>query len=592
MDVNAHYYENSAPIGAPPSPSRGNSSNTMTPFLEELYLSLAPIFLFETGQSNYTNINIAEEVEIRNGRWTPEEIQFIECLINLFKEGNLPISTGVTLNNFLRSIFLCKSTRLRKKIKNANFCTSTFLLRTNEKQQMCASELSKLQERFLNSLEDKKSRNLLRLSMRRMWSTYFFNLCMHLGYDAIIAQDWLNSLEEVEEKINSAKESKKIRERRDRSSSYGARKYPGMDGLNHRHLNLNRSNHSHQQLYLDRSNHNYHRPLNLNVSNHSHRQLNLDSSNHSHNSNLPRRKSNLSFALDQAQQSPQVSLKRPCALGSDTSNQGMGLDGSNHSHGLNRMALNSYSHRPIMTPLPPRYHGSLPTDLSRTSHGRSPPKNLLSVNKSDSNGSFWGKGMSRQPEIVPLEIGDNREDTGNLSDVSDSESNVYSSSIGIDFVPVDTIRMQESRSSKRARVEDAVNNGQSGRNTDPFLDDVIEEVSTADLCNVAEDDLCDVADVCERFGDWSPFVAKMSNFVEKEDLPFDYFDVWMVSKKKDEDQCEETDNTHDLTKGSSSDLVLRHVGHSGRSDGSIWTLYHMNEFGKLRYDSMASQYHF
>jgi hypothetical protein len=558
VDVNSHYYGKSIPVGAPkiPSSDTGNSSNAMSPFLEEFYLSLAPIFLFENGQSNYTNINIAEEVEIRNGRWTPEEVQFIECLINLFKEGNLPVSTGVTLNNFLRSMFLCKSTRLRKKIKNANFCTSTFLLRTNDRQQMCAIELSKLQEQFLSSLDDKKNRNLLRLGMRRMWSTYFFNLCLHLGYDAVIAKDWLTSLEDVEEKVNAAKESKKMRERRNRSSSI--RKYSDMS--NHHQMGLNRSNHSHQQLGLDNSRHSYQRPLTLSASNH--RPLNLDGSNHSHGSiflvNPP---SNLSYALEQADKNPQTNINRPIPV---PSTQVTGLDTSNHSHGLGlgRLALNSYPHRPIMTPLPPRRYGSLPSDIRDNAGSGSPPKTLPSVSRVDSKSSLWGKGVPREPEMVPLVIEGDKEDSGNFSDVSDSESQQQTSTKGVDFAPIDTL-MQEPRSSKRLRVEEIV------EKNNPFLDEVIEEVSN--------DDLCDVADICEQFGDWSPFVQKMSDFVEKEDLPFEYFDVWMVTNKTKEQRGEDS-----TAQGPSSDLVLQHVGHSARSDGSIWTLYHMNEFGKLR----------
>lgn len=576
VDVNSHFFDK----GGSTTKLSSSSSDAMSPFMEEFYLSLAPLFLFETGQSNYTDINLAEEVEIRNGRWTQEEIQFIECLISLFKEGNLPISTGITLNNFLRSIFLCKSTRLRKKIKNANFCTSTFLLRTNEKQQASAKELSKLQERFLDSLDDKKSRSLLRLGMRRMWSTYFFNLCMHLGYEGVLAQDWLNSLEKVEEKIKSAKESKKLRERRSRSTGagYGNVKYPGLDGSNenHLHINMNRSSNSLQQMFLDPLNQSYHQPLNLHASNHSHHQLNLDSSNHSHGSNLlhpSARKSNLSFALDKAQINPQVGIKRPCTQNTSTSNQGKDLDVSNHSLGLGGLLVSSYPHRPMMTPIPPRHHGSLPNNFQWKPRDTSPPKTLLSSGRNPPNGfnSLWGKGISRQPEIVPLEINGDREDSGNLSDVSDSESNT----IVADLSTMDEMITEGSRSCKRARVADAVPKKEQGKGAMPFLDDVIEEVST--------EDLCDVADICEQFGDWSPFVKKMSTFVENEDLPFEYFDVWKVSEKKtDKEKSDEDGNTHDLTKGSPSDLVLRHVGHSARSDGSIWTLYHMNEFGKLR----------
>ena len=71
-------------------------------------------------------------------------------------------------------------------------------------------------------------------------------------------------------------------------------------------------------------------------------------------------------------------------------------------------------------------------------------------------------------------------------------------------------------------------------------------------------------------GDWSPFVRKIAAFLQSENLPFQYFDVWFASAPQDQ-----------KAKKLGHQIVLKHVGHSTRDDiESIWNLYHMNQFGK------------
>jgi hypothetical protein len=182
---------------------------------ENLILSLAPIFLSQTSKSS--DIILDEEIQIRNGRWTPEEKSYVDFLINLFKEGMIPLSDGVSLNNFLRSIFLCKATRLRKKMKNANFCTSMYKLQPNNAQleRDDLVEFSTKQDEFIQSMEDESQRQLYSFSLRQIWTTHLFNfLCAQVGIDSIIAHDWLESIEDIEKEILVAKESKSRYKRR------------------------------------------------------------------------------------------------------------------------------------------------------------------------------------------------------------------------------------------------------------------------------------------------------------------------------------------------------------------------------------------
>lgn len=186
---------------------------------ENFFLSLAPIFLIQSSEGS--EIIVDEDIQIRNGRWTSEEVAFIDFLIKTFREGLLAVPNGISLNNFLRSIFLCKGTRLRKKIKNANFCTRLYKISTRTQQNNENSKLiSKLQDDFIRSIEAEDDRYLFTFSMRRMWSTHFFNFCVQIGFESIDPKDWLDSIESIEKQVLAAKESKKKRERRYRVDNF------------------------------------------------------------------------------------------------------------------------------------------------------------------------------------------------------------------------------------------------------------------------------------------------------------------------------------------------------------------------------------
>ena len=180
-------------------------------FEEDFYVTIAPIFsVTPTG-----GISVAEEAQIRNGRWTKEEVDYVDYLMKLFTDGSLPLPDGITLNDFLRSIFLCKSTRLRKKIKSANFCTRTYSSNMcNEVSSEACRQLSLRQEEFLRSLETESDRQLLKFSISRIWTMHFFNYCVQHECDIVSARDWLESLELIENQVTASKESKKQRERR------------------------------------------------------------------------------------------------------------------------------------------------------------------------------------------------------------------------------------------------------------------------------------------------------------------------------------------------------------------------------------------
>uniref|UniRef100_A0A7S3VAT0 RING-type domain-containing protein n=1 Tax=Chaetoceros debilis TaxID=122233 RepID=A0A7S3VAT0_9STRA len=519
---------------------------------EDFFLSLASTFLAES--ASITDIAIAEDLEVRNGRWTAEEVEFIECLIKCFKDGILPVSNGTTLNKFLRSIFLCKSTRLRKKIKNANFCTSTYTMNAKNQDMQELTRLSRLQETFLEKLENERSKKLLKFNMTRMWGTYFFNLCVQLGYDSIRAQDWLNSLEYVESKVTAAKEARRMRERRNNL----LQKPTALDWSNHSHGQngyLDQSNHSYTRGgggYLDRSNHSYRRGNYLDHSNHSYGKrgggyLDLDDSTGSKKRTLEHTRSPIQETIHQRPTNP----SQRTDLLSQSYNSYLSQNESNQFGGQPPLHLNGTAQDPPMSPMD------------------SVQFQIIDFGSNISNG---GQGMPRKPQIVPIEIREYKDldELGSVSDVSEldrsnspriNEPTLPRSTLSdvIEATPME-VSNDEDRSAhnpKRVRVEEE-----------------IVEVSASVSTPPSDDLLTDLSDLCGQFGDWGPFVQKVSDFVENEDLPFQYFDVWVASKD-DKDDAEGASC-------SQNDVVLRHVGHSARADtDSIWTLYHMNEFGKF-----------
>lgn len=194
--------------------------------LKRFYAAIEPIFHTNSSKIENNSISTAtsEEIQFRNGRWTAEEVKLIDDLMELFNHGQLPIPNGTILNDFLRSMFLCKSTRLRKKIKNANFCTRTYKANPTLSMERCslnstedAVKLAIAEKKFLDSIESESDRRVLKFNMSRIWCTFLINLCLQQhGYNSLHADDWLSSLEMIEKKSNQAKESKKQMERRKR----------------------------------------------------------------------------------------------------------------------------------------------------------------------------------------------------------------------------------------------------------------------------------------------------------------------------------------------------------------------------------------
>ena len=171
--------------------------------------------------SRMSGSSLSDREQQRTGRWTDEEINFVDYLVNAFDHGDLALPHGIKLNEFLGDILLCKSSRLTKKMKNAKLSTRSFELKSPthlEVNPNCAI-LSSLQEKFLQSITSEPTQLELRFNVTKQWRTHFSNLCLQVGYQSLDARDWIASLEELEGRAAVAEENiRKVRQKRMRQA--------------------------------------------------------------------------------------------------------------------------------------------------------------------------------------------------------------------------------------------------------------------------------------------------------------------------------------------------------------------------------------
>ena len=150
----------------------------------------------------------------RTGRWTAEEMAYADHLIRSFEGGLLSVPQGVKLNEFLSDFLMCKSSRLTKKMKNAKLSTRSYTFGDwRGGITFCCATLSQLQDLFLRSVPTGPIRLELKFNLSRMWRVHFSNLCLQLGYETLRADDWLKSLEEMERRSIHAEDQVRVARR-------------------------------------------------------------------------------------------------------------------------------------------------------------------------------------------------------------------------------------------------------------------------------------------------------------------------------------------------------------------------------------------
>ena len=152
----------------------------------------------------------------RTGRWTTDEVAFVDHLVQCFDNGQLPVSHGVKLSSFLGDILLCRPSRLTKKMKNAKLSTRSFdfsLAQSDSTRRVSKEDcevLSALQDRFIGSLQSKVAQLELKFNLVKQWRTYFSNLCVQIGYPHLDASDYISSLEEMERRASKVEDQMRV----------------------------------------------------------------------------------------------------------------------------------------------------------------------------------------------------------------------------------------------------------------------------------------------------------------------------------------------------------------------------------------------
>jgi hypothetical protein len=152
--------------------------------------------------------------DLRTGRWTTEEMAYCDFLISGFSKGELPVSDGTKLNDFLATMLKSKQSRLTKKMKNAKLSTQSFQRTTGyitDPQE--ARQFSEAEDSFFNSISCSMERAEIRFHLQKEWRELFSGNCVALGH-ALNADDWLSSVEEVDRRLSIAKDAARMQRRK------------------------------------------------------------------------------------------------------------------------------------------------------------------------------------------------------------------------------------------------------------------------------------------------------------------------------------------------------------------------------------------
>jgi len=150
----------------------------------------------------------------RTGRWTTEEMSYCDKLIAKFESGELPISSGLKLNEFLGNMLKSKQSRLTKKMKNAKLSSRTFqrlapgIMDNNE-----VREFSELEDLFFQSIQCQQERAEIKFHMQREWREQLSLYCSSVG-QPLDADSWLGSVEEMDRRSSHAKDAARMAKRK------------------------------------------------------------------------------------------------------------------------------------------------------------------------------------------------------------------------------------------------------------------------------------------------------------------------------------------------------------------------------------------
>jgi len=453
----------------------------------------------------------------RTGRWTTEEMAYIDHLISAFDQGMLPLPNGIKLNEFLSDLLLCKSSRLTKKMKNAKLSTRLFDISLPDaggdtaeenKNLFCSGTLSRLQKLFLKSVSSEPTKLELQFNMQRMWRTHFSNLCLQIGYETLHAQDWLASLDELEQKISTVEEMIR-RARRKRMGMALQRKDNGS------------TSHMHQQQQQQQ-------PAN---------QVTLMSTPKSTTS-AAACEYNKSIAPSTTSTASITPSREPPSFNAAPANDfRVDLNDDNKtSYAPPQLTVeNALLISPRLTPSSPKF---LPKTLS-----------------SASLASLAGQRSRLYSDDLSLSVLESlMEENGFISNTNNGNAQGVTTTLTTSASSASALPPPSSRSST---MENHYTQGTPGTET------ALKELDITSLSSPSS------------LGDRGPFIDMVLRYMELNNVPFEYVDVWVPSFMPQNDEGPSDDKRE-----SDDNLRLCHAGYGTRKDLlSPNTAFNLNEFG-------------
>jgi hypothetical protein len=166
---------------------------------------------------NPTNTTVDEGgdgSDLRTGRWTTEETQYCDKLIEKYESGELPVADGIKLNDFLANMLKSKQSRLTKKMKNAKLSAKTYKHEAGYiVSDIEAREFSQLEMDFYESIQCDMERAEIRFHMQKEWRELFSSFCVSMG-QKLDADSWLSSVEELDRRVSQAKDAARMARRK------------------------------------------------------------------------------------------------------------------------------------------------------------------------------------------------------------------------------------------------------------------------------------------------------------------------------------------------------------------------------------------
>jgi hypothetical protein len=154
--------------------------------------------------------NAEEHGDLRTGRWTQEETEYCDALIQYFGEGKLPIPEGLKLNEFLANMLKSKQARLTKKMKNAKLATRQYKRAVGYISAVDeARAFSRLESEFLSSIKCPIERAEIRFHVQKEWRELFSTYCIAMG-QSLDANAWLSSIEELDQRMSLQKDAARM----------------------------------------------------------------------------------------------------------------------------------------------------------------------------------------------------------------------------------------------------------------------------------------------------------------------------------------------------------------------------------------------